>query len=110
MSNVPWLGLSRVAVAGESMSPTMSPGDWLLCRRVRGMDVRPGQIVVAEQPNRLGFLVIKRVIRRVDGGWWLEGDNPTASDDSRTYGPVSDQDVLSVVLCRYWPSPTRLSR
>ena len=103
-------GWSRVEVAGQSMSPTLSPGDWLLCKAVRGIDVRPGEIVVAEQPNRPGFLVIKRVIRRVDGGWWLEGDNPVASDDSRVFGPVSDDDVRSVVRYRYWPSPTRLSR
>jgi nickel-type superoxide dismutase maturation protease len=100
---------SRVEVAGQSMMPALSEGDWLLCRAVRGQEVRPGQIVVAEQPNRLGFLLVKRAIRRVDGGWWLEGDNPGASDDSRTFGPVADGYVRAVASWRYWPSPRRLS-
>ena len=101
---------SRVEVAGNSMAPTLAHGDWLLCRAIRGIDVRPGHIVVAEQPDRLGFLVVKRAIRRMDAGWWLEGDNPAASDDSRTFGPVSDADVQAVVMLRYWPNPKRLTR
>ena len=101
---------SRVEVAGNSMAPTLAHGDWLLCRAIRGIDVRPGHIVVAEQPDRLGFLVVKRAIRRMDAGWWLEGDNPAASDDSRPFGPVSDADVQAVVMLRYWPNPKRLNR
>ena len=36
--------------------------------------------------------------------WWVEGDNPAVTDDSRRYGPA---EVLSRVVLRYWPLPPR---
>ncbi|HSF26428.1 MAG TPA: nickel-type superoxide dismutase maturation protease [Actinomycetes bacterium] len=93
--------LGRVAVAGASMLPTLHPGDWLVVRW--GAHVRPGDVVVARRPDRPGLLLVKRVVRREPGGWWLVGDNPGASDDSRLFGPVADDLVLGRVLGRYWP-------
>ena len=54
------------------------------------------------------MLAVKRVTGRRDGGWWLEGDNPAASTDSRQVGAVSDRDVVARVLMRYWPRPALL--
>jgi hypothetical protein len=61
--------------------------------------------VVARFPSRPGLLVVKRAVRPVDGLWWVEGDNPAVTDDSRRYGPA---EVLGVVCLRYWPLPPRL--
>ena len=66
--------ISRVKVAERSMEPALRPGDWLLVRRTRR--IRPGQIVLARHPGRPEMLLVKRAARRVDGGWWLESDNP----------------------------------
>ena len=99
----------RVAVAGDSMRPTLEDGDWLLCRRVRGpVGVREGDVVVLERPDRPGLLIVKRVVRREAQAWWVEGDNPVASDDSRLFGPVPDRFVLARVTARYWPRPRRV--
>jgi nickel-type superoxide dismutase maturation protease len=99
----------RVAVAGDSMSPTLAEGDWLLCRRVHGgMGVREGDVIVLERPDRPGLLLVKRVVRREGAGWWVEGDNAAASDDSRLFGPVPDAYVVARVLARYWPRPGRV--
>ena len=38
----------------------------------------------------------------MDGLWWVEGDNPAVTDDSRRYGPA---EVLARVVLRYWPLP-----
>jgi len=92
---VRWL---RVAVSGPSMLPTLSPGDWLLVRR--GARPRPGAVVVVRQAGRL---VVKRLVRPVGDGWWVEGDNEHASDDSRTYGAVPAADVVGEVRWRYYP-------
>lgn len=97
--------LGRVAVAGASMLPTLRPGDWLVVRW--RADVGPGDVVVARRPDRPGLLLVKRVVRREPGGWWLEGDNPGASDDSRLFGPVPDDLVLARVVGRYWPPRPR---
>ncbi|MGH8868899.1 MAG: nickel-type superoxide dismutase maturation protease [Actinomycetes bacterium] len=90
-----------MAVSGPSMLPALSPGDWLLVRW--GARVRPGDVVVLRRPDRADLLVVKRAVRRLDRGWWVAGDNPGASDDSRTFGVVPVDQVLGRVLCRYWP-------
>jgi nickel-type superoxide dismutase maturation protease len=91
-----------VLVEGPSMLPTLRPGDCLVVRS--GARVRPGDVVVARFLARPELLVVKRVVRQVDGGWWLESDNPAVTDDSRRYGPAR---VLSRVVLRYWPLPPR---
>lgn len=90
--------LRRVLVAGPSMAPTLRHGDALLVRP--GNRVRAGDIVIArfvEGPDRL---VVKRAVRPAGDGWWLQGDNPLVTDDSRAYGPAV---VLGRVVCRYRP-------
>lgn len=89
-------------VAGPSMVPTLRHGDALLVRR--SGRVRPGSVVIARFPAGPDHLVVKRAVRPVEGGWWIEGDNPLVTDDSRAYGPA---DVLGTLLCRYWPPRRR---
>jgi nickel-type superoxide dismutase maturation protease len=93
-------------VTGPSMSPTVRSGDRLLVRRVtdRG-SVRPGDVVLARFPARPDLLVVKRVRRPVDGGHWVEGDNPFVTDDSRSFGVAV---VVGRVVTRLWPRPGRL--
>ncbi|WP_104525598.1 S26 family signal peptidase [Blastococcus atacamensis] len=98
--------LVLVRVSGPSMSPTVRDGDRLLARRVTpGGRVDPGDVVVARFPVRPELLVVKRVVRAVDGGHWVEGDNPFLTDDSRSFGPAV---VVGRVLARLWPRPGRL--
>lgn len=93
--------LSAVAVAGDSMTPTLRPGDLLIIARTGR--IRPGDLVMARRPDRPTLLLVKRVISAEMDGWWLEGDNPARSDDSRLFGPVPSDCVLGRVLFRYWP-------
>ena len=86
------------------MTPTLRSGDALLVRR--GGRVRAGDVVVARFRSRPGLLVVKRAVRPLDGGWWLQGDNTLIEDDSRAYGVA---DVIGAVLIRYYPRPGRLS-
>ena len=107
MARIP---LGWAVVRGDSMRPTLAPGDRLLVRY--GVPVRPGRVVVARFPD--GTLAVKRAVRRVETrtgapGWWLLGDHP-GSIDSRHRGAVADADVLAVALARVWPSPRPLRR
>ena len=88
-------------VRGESMEPTLSEGDRLLVSY--GAMVRPGQVVVAGCPD--DTLVIKRAGERRGPRWWLVGDNPGASTDSRHRGAIAPDDVLGVARVRLWPRP-----
>ena len=87
-------------VRGDSMRPTLRPGDRLLVRY--GAAVRPGALVVATLAD--GTRVVKRAVERRDAGWWLLGDNP-AGVDSRHRGAVPEDDVHAVVRARLWPRP-----
>src|SRR5262245_52176221 len=48
----------RVEVRGDSMLPTLEPGDWALAVDT---PVRVGDVVVVEHPRRPGFELVKRV-------------------------------------------------
>jgi nickel-type superoxide dismutase maturation protease len=98
--------LWRVAVAERSMEPSLRPGDWLLVWRglqsAQPPRIRPGQIVVARHPGRADLLLVKRAVRRAEGGWWLESDNHGArAVDSRSFGVVPRELIRGRVLLRY---------
>jgi nickel-type superoxide dismutase maturation protease len=96
------LPFARVVVAGDSMLPALRPGDCLLVSRRSRIDA--GDVVVARRPNAEALLLVKRAVRREDGGWWLLSDNATEGlDDSRAFGVLPDACVLGKVLLRYYP-------
>ncbi len=93
----------RVAVRGPSMSPSLRDGDVVLVRF--GAPVRPGDVVLVTWAARPGQVSVKRAVRPDGTGWWVLGDNPDGSTDSRTLGPAA---VPAVVRYRMWPRPGRL--
>jgi type IV secretory pathway protease TraF len=68
---------------------------------------------VVEHPDRTGYEMVKRVAAvpgdRVEGRllgpneYWVTGDNPDGSSDSRTFGPVPSDAIRGRVVLRYWP-------
>jgi signal peptidase I len=102
--------LWRVAVTEWSMQPALRPGDWLLVwrgiRRSRPVRIRPGQIVIAQQPGLPDMLLVKRAVEQQPGGWWLASDNTAAEAiDSRSFGPVPVGLIRGRVLLRYGRAP-----
>lgn len=98
--------LVRVRIVGPSMEPALSNGDWWLVRRTRRL--RPGDVVVLVHPRRPDALIAKRLSRSEsldDGraGWWVLGDNPEASEDSRHFGAVAAELIVGRALVRYHP-------
>jgi signal peptidase I len=106
----------RVEIAGPSMSPTLLPGDWALATKPGRL--RRRDVVVIEHPERPGFEMVKRIIG-VPGDlaphgailgpdeWWVQGDAPAESTDSRHFGPVRTEHVKAVVRLIYWPPARR---
>jgi nickel-type superoxide dismutase maturation protease len=98
--------LRRVQVHGDSMRPALEAGDRLL---VVARRPRPGDVVAVVDPRDEERVMVKRVsaIDPGDGGITVLGDNPAASTDSRTFGPVRSDHVLGRVVYRYWPAERR---
>ena len=90
----------RVEVHGDSMRPTLLPGDRLLV--VRRRRAGPGDLVVVTDPRRTDRLMVKRVASVDRRGWTVHGDNPPASTDSRSLGPLPR--VEGRPLYRYHPA------
>jgi nickel-type superoxide dismutase maturation protease len=95
------LPFTRVRVVGPSMEPLVRNGDWWVVRRTR--TVREGDAVLMVHPQRPDALIVKRLAQRRADGWWVVGDNPAASEDSRQFGPVPDTLVIGPLLFRYRP-------
>lgn len=107
-------------IDGPSMEPTLLPGDRVLVElwSLRGRAPRTGEIVlIAGLP---GSSLVKRVARMPPDGesvppavlpradvlepvYWVLGDNPAGSSDSRSFGAVPRRFVRGRVLWRYWP-------
>jgi len=95
-------------VRGDSMQPTLSPGDRLLVSYRR--PVRAGDVVVARFAD--GTVAVKRAAERRatragEPAWWLLSDAAEAGVDSRHRGPVPEADVIAVTISRLWPRPRR---
>lgn len=122
------LGVSVASVKGRSMQPTLNDGltqdvvrDRVLLDKfsihVRHRYKR-GDVVVLQSPEVPGQYLIKRLValegdvvtdrrgghRMVPvGKCWVEGDNPTFSDDSDSFGPLPLALIDSRVAAVVWP-------
>jgi nickel-type superoxide dismutase maturation protease len=94
----------RVRVTGESMLPALRPGDEVLIDpgAYRRVPVQPGDLVVARHPYRTDVQLVKRVGSVLDDGRCaLEGDNPSESTDSRSFGAVAPERIVGRVTSRF---------
>ncbi|MDQ1585693.1 MAG: hypothetical protein QOH80_1058 [Actinomycetota bacterium] len=96
---LPVLGLGRVVVRGRSMQPTLYDGDHLVVRY--GGTPRVGRLAVLRLPG--GPLAVKRIAFQDGAGWWVERDNPAEGVDSWQVGAVPGDQLVAMVLFRYWP-------
>ncbi len=101
--------LGRLQVAGESMAPTLLPGDRVLVWRGFGPlrpPLRVGDLVAVVDPRDRERAMVKRVTRVAGTEVSVQGDNEAASTDSRHFGPVPRSALRGRALRIEWP-PTR---
>ena len=94
----------RFRVTGTSMAPLLQPGDEVLVdpRAYKHVAPHVGDIVVSRHPYRVDVRLVKRITAILkDGRCLLEGDNPSDSTDSRSFGAVAPQQILGRVISRF---------
>jgi nickel-type superoxide dismutase maturation protease len=85
-------------IEGNSMLPTLKDGDEVLSEPP--LNLRIGDIVIAKHPFRI-TPIIKRITNiSVDNKFFLSGDNPDESTDSRSFGEINKKDIFGKVVCR----------
>ncbi len=84
---------------GRSMSPALKDGETVLVDREAKIEV--GDIVVAKHPFEQTSEIVKRVERiNEHGHYFLVGDNPEDSNDSRHFGAVTKEYISGKVVAR----------
>jgi nickel-type superoxide dismutase maturation protease len=101
------MGLRRVKVAGESMSPTYNNGDVLLVKWFTRIEreIPLASVVVVERDEMPGVFFIKRIQKSHSGAYWVEGDNRKLDvekrmSDSRKWGYIPAHEIKGRVLFR----------
>ena len=110
-----------MVVTGASMQPSFEEGDRVVA--VAAWLARPfsaerghlgkGDVVLVSDPRHAGVrrnarTLLKRLHAVHSHGIDVLGDNPLSSTDSRHFGLVPWQDVIGLVVYRYFP-PERVS-
>ncbi len=94
----------RFRVTGSSMAPLLQAGDEVLVdlRAYRRQPPRVGDVVLVQHPYRPDLRMVKRVTTMVgDDHYQVQGDNPSESTDSRSFGALSAQHILGRVTSRF---------
>lgn len=91
--------LSRFRVAGHSMVPSLLPGDEIIISSIPYMfsSPKPEDIVLLLEPHS-EKRVVKRIEKVKNDTYFVRGENPSDSQDSRTYGAVSKTRVIGKML------------
>jgi signal peptidase I len=115
--------LEPMLVQGDSMRPTLTPGQRIAVAPP-SRPLRRGAVVVVRHPDRRDLEVVKRVAGlpgeqvHLPGGplrlgpdeYLVLGDNQDASTDGRVFGPVGWDRIVGVVRFAYWPPRLLRSR
>jgi nickel-type superoxide dismutase maturation protease len=100
-------GFLPIRIIGRSMEPALREGDWVLTRyNPQGLSERAikksmGKVVLVRRSVEPELLTVKRLKRALDTGYWVEGDNPDASTDSRQYLTIAREEIVGRILFRY---------
>jgi nickel-type superoxide dismutase maturation protease len=96
------------------MSPLLQPGDEVFVKPCNQGNQRltVGDIVTLWHPTQPGLKIVKRIAQSHHDSditrdrYFVQGDNPAESTDSRHFGWIDADQIIGKVLCRFDYEPT----
>lgn len=95
----------RLKVVGESMLPILQPGDEIIVdpRAYERSLPQIEDIVVTVHPLQKNLTIVKRIAACERGDrYFLLGDNPNGSTDSRHWGTIKLADIIGKVTSQFY--------
>ena len=82
---------------GDSMHPSVKNNQKIIFKEFCYQKIKIGDLILFKHPIIVNRIVIKRVSKITsDGAFFVLGDNPTFSTDSRTYGTVCSESIIGI--------------
>tara|TARA_Y100000768_G_scaffold352318_1_gene303844 strand:- start:283 stop:531 length:249 start_codon:yes stop_codon:yes gene_type:complete len=79
------------------MSPLLSDGDEVLFDPYINQTLNIGDILLFNHPYKRNDKLVKRITKiKGDSLYFLEGDNPVNSSDSKTFGYINKKSILAI--------------
>ncbi len=96
--------LARRRIIGESMRPTLDPGQEVLIQSIDSPSpstVTEGMLLYLQHPLNADIQMVKRCSHWEGTKVWVRGDNAKDSTDSRQFGAIASHFILGHVICTF---------
>lgn len=80
------------------MLPTLQEGDAVFIRPRLSTELRPGALIVADDPDGSGRVLVKRLGSSGPDGFVVHSDNHEEGRDSREFGPIAPHHLRGLVV------------
>jgi len=79
------------------MEPTLNDGDSIIFEKFIDQKLNVGNIILCNHPYKKDKKIVKRIKKIIEENLvFLEGDNSLCSTDSRSFGPLSIDNIIGL--------------
>ena len=84
---------------GQSMTPSVVDGQSVVVNKLAFKIKQPqiGDVVVVQHPHS-NKMLLKRITNAQNNAYFVEGDNPAHSTDSKHFGTLSKKQIIGKVI------------
>lgn len=93
--------LSKFKIQGHSMEPLIQDGNTVLVSSIFYLFKNPKVNDIIAFKNAAGKVLIKRITKKENGSFFIEGDNKKDSLDSKNFGMISKAKILGKVIYKF---------
>jgi nickel-type superoxide dismutase maturation protease len=89
----------KYKISGTSMTPTIAASEYVLVNRLAYLFGNPKiNDIIALRDPRDGKILTKRITKKLEDKYFVEGDNKTFSTDSRVFGWIKKRDIIGKAI------------